>query len=149
MWPPWRSTKYIIRGKVVASPKFGPWWVLWIWFMLAPKVFKLCTNQLVVWFVQIHVSDWTLVILPSPIPKLQHAPLPPKCYEPGSMPQFFAFRCFHFRLSIESIKELGSASIMIFKFYVFGLVMKRFFLFNLRWIDYHKKKIIRFCWKNP
>jgi len=26
-----------------------------------------------------------LVILPSPIPKLQHAPLPPKCFEPGSM----------------------------------------------------------------
>jgi hypothetical protein len=22
--------KYTIRGKVVASPKFGPWWVLWI-----------------------------------------------------------------------------------------------------------------------
>jgi hypothetical protein len=26
--PPWRSAKYIIRGKVVASPKSGPWWVL-------------------------------------------------------------------------------------------------------------------------
>jgi hypothetical protein len=28
---PWRGAKYIIRGKVVASPKSGPWWVLWIW----------------------------------------------------------------------------------------------------------------------
>jgi hypothetical protein len=27
---PWPSTKNTIRGKVVASPKFGPWWVLWI-----------------------------------------------------------------------------------------------------------------------
>jgi hypothetical protein len=32
----------------MASPKSGPWWVLWIqicpWFVLAPKVFQLCTN---------------------------------------------------------------------------------------------------------
>jgi hypothetical protein len=28
MWPPWRGTKYTIRGKVVASLKSGPWWVL-------------------------------------------------------------------------------------------------------------------------
>jgi hypothetical protein len=28
MWVPWRVTKYTIRGKVVASPKSGPWWVL-------------------------------------------------------------------------------------------------------------------------
>jgi len=25
MWAPWRSAKYTIRGKVVASPKSGPW----------------------------------------------------------------------------------------------------------------------------
>ncbi len=44
MWASWRGIKYIIRGKVVASPKYGPWWVLWIqvcpWFILAPKVFQ-------------------------------------------------------------------------------------------------------------
>ncbi len=28
MWPLWRTTKYTIRGKVVASPKSKPWWVL-------------------------------------------------------------------------------------------------------------------------
>jgi hypothetical protein len=28
MWVPWRVTKYTIKGKVVASPKSGPWWVL-------------------------------------------------------------------------------------------------------------------------
>jgi hypothetical protein len=28
MWASWRGAKYIIRGKVVASPKSGPWWVL-------------------------------------------------------------------------------------------------------------------------
>jgi hypothetical protein len=40
------------------------------WLILAPKVLKLCTNQLVVWFVQIRVSDWSLSILLSPIPEL-------------------------------------------------------------------------------
>jgi hypothetical protein len=53
--------KIYYRGKVVASPKSGPCWVLWVqvcmWLVLAPKTLKLCTNQLVVWFVQICVSD--------------------------------------------------------------------------------------------
>ncbi len=31
MLVPWLGTKYIIRGKVTASPKSRPWWVLWIW----------------------------------------------------------------------------------------------------------------------
>ncbi len=61
MWASWRGTKYTIKGKVVTSPKSGPWWVLWIricpWFVLTPKMLKLYTNQLVVWFVQIRVND--------------------------------------------------------------------------------------------
>ncbi len=44
----WPGTKYIIRGKVVASPKSGPWWVLRIqvcmWFVYAPKMLELYTN---------------------------------------------------------------------------------------------------------
>jgi hypothetical protein len=28
MWAPWRGPEYTIRGKVVASPKSGPWWIL-------------------------------------------------------------------------------------------------------------------------
>jgi hypothetical protein len=54
MWASWRGTKYIVRGKVVASPKSRSWWVLWVqicrWIVLTPKVLQLCTNQLVVWF---------------------------------------------------------------------------------------------------
>jgi hypothetical protein len=49
MWSPWKGTKYTRRGKVVASPKSGSWWVLWIrgclWLVLAPKVLQLCTNH--------------------------------------------------------------------------------------------------------
>jgi hypothetical protein len=52
MWASWRGTKYTIKGKVVVSPKFGLWWVLWVrvcpWLVVAPKVLKLCINQLVV-----------------------------------------------------------------------------------------------------
>jgi hypothetical protein len=51
MWASWRGTKYTIRGKVMAPPKFGPWWILWIWvcswFVLTPKMLKLCTIRFV------------------------------------------------------------------------------------------------------
>ncbi len=62
MWASWRGTEYTIKGKkVVACPKSRPWWVLWVWgcpwLTLTPKVLKLCTNQLVVWFVHICVND--------------------------------------------------------------------------------------------
>jgi hypothetical protein len=44
----WRGTKYTISGKVLASPKFRSWWILWIrvylWFVQTPKVLKLCSN---------------------------------------------------------------------------------------------------------
>jgi hypothetical protein len=59
---PWPNTKYTIRGKVMVSPKFGLWWVLWVlvcsWLVRAPKVFQLHINQLVVWFVHVRVSNW-------------------------------------------------------------------------------------------
>jgi hypothetical protein len=51
----WLGIENTIRGKLVTSPKFGSWWVLWIyvcpWFVHAPKVLQLCTNQFVVLFV--------------------------------------------------------------------------------------------------
>jgi hypothetical protein len=79
------------KGEGGGFPKSKPWWVLWVqicpWLVLAPKVLKLCTNQLVVWFVQVRVSNWCLSLFLVPIPKLQHARLPLKCCEPGSVPQ--------------------------------------------------------------
>jgi hypothetical protein len=49
------SKENTIKGKVMTSPKSGPWFVLWIhvcpWFVYASKVMQLCINQLVVWFV--------------------------------------------------------------------------------------------------
>jgi len=44
MWVSWSNAENTIWGKVVASPKFGPWWVLWVqscpWFVLAPSVLQ-------------------------------------------------------------------------------------------------------------
>jgi hypothetical protein len=47
--------KVYYKGEGGGFPKSRLWWVLWVrgcpWLVLASKVFKLCTNQLVVWFV--------------------------------------------------------------------------------------------------
>jgi hypothetical protein len=46
-----------------------------------------------------------------PIPELQHALLPSKCCEPGSVPQFLTLSLFSpFGLIVESIKEFGGVS---------------------------------------
>jgi hypothetical protein len=88
---PWLGTEYTIRRKVVASLKFGPWWVLWVcgylWLVHAPKcsnyaltnlLFDLCKSM---WVNELLVNLLNLIL------EIQHAPLPLKCYEPKSMPQ--------------------------------------------------------------
>jgi hypothetical protein len=67
---PWLGTKYTIWGKVVASPKSGPWWVLWIhgcpWFVHAPKCSNyVLTNLLFGLCKSVWVSEF-LINLPSP-----------------------------------------------------------------------------------
>jgi hypothetical protein len=96
---PWLGTENIIRGKVVASPNFGSWWVLWVhvysWFIYTPKVLQVCTNQLVVCFVQLHVSKLIcLSLFIVLILKLQHTLLPPECCKLGSAPQLFLLPLF-------------------------------------------------------
>ncbi len=90
---PWPDTKYIIRGKVVASPKSRLWWVLWVrvysWWVHAPRCSNYAlTNLLFVLCKSVWVIEM-LVNLLSPIMELQHAPLPLKSYEPRSTLQFF------------------------------------------------------------
>jgi hypothetical protein len=87
----WPGIKYNITGKVVASPKSRLWWILWVrshsWFILTPKVFQLCINQLVGWFCA-SLCEWLMLLIRvSPIPKLQYTPLPSKCRKPGSVLQ--------------------------------------------------------------
>jgi hypothetical protein len=49
--------------------EFAREWIC-LWLVLAPNVFKLCTNQFVGWFVQVCVSNWCLSLFLNPIPKL-------------------------------------------------------------------------------
>jgi len=64
------------------------------------KVLQLCTNQLIVWFVQVCVSNWCLSLFLVPILELQQAFLPPKCYEPQNMLQFFILPLFSLQTHI-------------------------------------------------
>jgi hypothetical protein len=115
MWASWRGIEYTIRGKVVVSPKSGPWWVLWIrvcpWLILTPKGLQLCINQLVVWFCA-GPCEWLSVYHSSSShPATPARPSPPKVLWVGEhVPNSLFFHCFHFKVTFESIKELGSAS---------------------------------------
>ncbi len=90
---------YIIWGKVVASPRFGPWWVLWVqgrpWLILTPKVLWQNTNKLVGlscagscgWIVCL-----SFFLIPS---RSSSMPLyPSKCLEPGKVPRLLALQLF-------------------------------------------------------
>jgi hypothetical protein len=107
---PWLGTKYTIWGKVVVSPKSGPWWVLWVcvcsWFVHEPKMLKLRTNQLVVWFVQVHVSNWLLITLPSPHPEALTHPSTPKVLrtrERAPTPYFSAVFTHYYKMHPSSL----------------------------------------------
>jgi hypothetical protein len=88
----WLGTEYTIRGKVVASPKFEMWWILWAhvcpWLVCAPK----CSNYTLTNLFGLCRPMWIIELLNnllSPILELQYTALPPKCYKLGSSPQFF------------------------------------------------------------
>jgi hypothetical protein len=64
MWPRWRAAENTIRGKVVASPESGPWWVKWVQMPVACPSTQGCFQML-------------LVPLPSLIPGLPTRPSTP------------------------------------------------------------------------
>jgi hypothetical protein len=112
---PWPSINYIIRGKVVASPKSRPWWVLWVcvcpWLVRAPKCYNYALTNLLFGLCR---SMWVidlLVNLPSPHPKALTRPFTLKVlWAKERTPIPSPFVVFTFGLTVESIKELGSAS---------------------------------------
>ncbi len=93
-----RHKEYYKGKKVVISPKSRPWWILWVhvylWFVCAPKVFQLCTNQLVVWFVQVHVNIDMLVTCPNPHLGTPARPSTLKCCKLNNVPQLLIFPLF-------------------------------------------------------
>jgi len=115
---PWPNIENIIRRKVVASPKSRLWWVLWIcvcmWFIYAPKVLQLCTNQLVVWFVHVYVIIDLLVVCLTPHSGVPAHPFILKMLRAKEHTQFFILSLFFtFGFIVESIKEFGGASTWI------------------------------------
>ncbi len=85
--------EYIIRGKVVASPKSGSRWILWVrgclWLVCTLKCSNYALTNLLFGLCRFMWVSELLVNLPSPIPELQHAPRSPKCYNPGNAPRLF------------------------------------------------------------
>jgi hypothetical protein len=45
MWALWVATKYNRKGKVTASPKFRPWWVLWVQVARGLSYHQKCSNN--------------------------------------------------------------------------------------------------------
>jgi hypothetical protein len=104
----WLGIENTVRGKVVASPKFGLWWVLWVH---APKVFQLRTNQLIIWFVQVCVNSWLACQFLSPHLGAPTRPSTPEVLRTRECaPTLSPSIVLTFRLAVESIKELEGVS---------------------------------------
>jgi hypothetical protein len=77
------------------------------WLTRAPKVLQLCNNHFLLILCR---SAWVIEAyqFPSPIPKLQHAPLPLySARSQGVAPILYSFDVFSLGLTFESFKELG------------------------------------------
>ncbi len=129
---PWPGTKYTIMKKVVASPKFGPWWVLWVrvcpWLISAPKCSNYAlTNLLFVLCRFMWVID-LLVNLPSFHPGASTCPSTPEVLQAKECAPTPPSIVFTFGFTIESIKELGGASVWMtfFLFKEFLAFFKKF-----------------------
>jgi hypothetical protein len=73
-------------------------------YTLTSLLFGLCMSM---WVIEFFFN------LPSLILKLQHAPLPSKCCTQERAPTPYPFSVFTFRLAVDSIKELGGASLNV------------------------------------
>jgi hypothetical protein len=76
----WLVTEYTIKRKVVASFKFGPWWILWIYgcsrLVRAPKCSNYALTNLLFDLCRLVWVSELLFNLPSPISELLHGHLP-------------------------------------------------------------------------
>ncbi len=97
VWALWPCIENTINGKVVASPKFGPWWVLWVYVAHGSFVNQKCSNTLVnllfglckfVWIIE------SLVICSSPHPKAPTCPSTSEVLQVRKWtPIFYPFCC--------------------------------------------------------
>jgi len=153
---PWPSTDNTIRGKVVASPIFRPWWVLWVyvclWFIRALKcsnyaltnlLFGLCRSM---WVINL------LVILPNPyLEALAHPSTPEVLWTEERTFNSSFFRCFHLGLTFKSIKELESASLLnlmtSFKILMHGVICNKCVILECLPASWHGRVVLT-PWKD-
>jgi len=83
------------------------------WLVLTPKMLQLCTNHLVFGFVHVRVSSWCLSLFLVPSWSSNMPLYPQSATSQGACLDSLLFHCFHFKLTFESIKELGSASFLV------------------------------------
>jgi len=115
MQPLWLITENIIKEKVVASPKFELWWILWVcvcmWLICAPKIpsnhalinllFGLCRS---VWIID------PLIIRPNPHLGTPTHPFTPKMLQAKESTPIPFSVVFTFKVTFESFKECGGVS---------------------------------------
>jgi len=112
---PWPSTKYTIRGKVVASPKYRRWWVMWVyvcmWLTRAPK----CSNYALTNLFGLCRSMWVIELLvnhPSPIRSSNMPFYPQSATNCGAHPNSFSFRCSPLDSELSPSRSLGVRHVM-------------------------------------
>ncbi len=74
-------------------------------------MFQLCINQLVIWFVQVHRIIDLFIAYPSPQPGALACPFTPKVLQVKECTPIHSSIISTFRLTFESFKEFGGASI--------------------------------------
>jgi len=114
----WLIIENTTREKGSGSPKFGPWWILWVnvcpWLVRAPKVLQLCTNQLVVCLYMFIWNIDLLVIHPNPHPGTLTHPFHPQMLR-TRVCTLTPSIIFTFKLAFESFKEFGGASVRLYR----------------------------------
>jgi hypothetical protein len=97
---PWPSKENIVRGKVVASPKFGLWWVLWVrvcpWLVRTPKCYNYALTNLLFDFC-VGLCEWlnylSIFLIPS---QNSNMPFYPRSVvSQRTRSNFFSFWCVH------------------------------------------------------
>ncbi len=99
MQAPWLATEYTIRGKVVASLKFGPWLVQCVCVARGSSQHQGCSNYaLTILLVNSSQSHFGAPTRPS---------TPQSVVSQGACPDSSLFRCLLLGFTFESFKELG------------------------------------------
>jgi len=115
---PWPNINNTIKGKVLVSPKYRLWWVLWVhvclWLICAPKcsnyalinfLFGLCKSMWIIDPLVIRLSLYPRV----PTCPFTHEVLQARERTPTPCPSIV----FTFQLIVESIKEFGGVLVRI------------------------------------